>query len=173
MTTYSVYEPTMGAVEPASRAARVAFVKEGFSWPAFFVPLVWLIYQRMWIELVVLVVLLGLLQWTIGADEQTRTLFTWASFAFSVLSGFVANDLRGFALERRGYRYAGSVSGRNREEAELQFFRAWLPEQGKAERRPEARASARSIARAGVAAEIAMPSRAGEAEEVIGLFPKA
>ena len=36
------------------RADRLAFVKDGFSWPALFVPLLWLIYHRMWIELIVL-----------------------------------------------------------------------------------------------------------------------
>jgi hypothetical protein len=169
VTTYSVYEPTRGAAQPALRAEKVAFVKDGFSWPAFLVPLVWLIYQRMWIELVILVVLLGLVQWAIGTEEHAKALLTWASLAVSVLFGFVANDLRGFALERRGYRFAGSTSGRNREDAELAFFRAWLPEQGKAVRvpksqAPEQRGPERTVARAA-------PS--GEAEEVIGLFPKA
>ncbi len=37
----------------ALRAEALAFVKEGFSWPALFVPAFWLIYHRMWIELVV------------------------------------------------------------------------------------------------------------------------
>ena len=56
MTVYSVYEPDKEAPDLAVRADRLAFVKEGFSWPALFLPALWLLYQRMWIELIVFVV---------------------------------------------------------------------------------------------------------------------
>ena len=39
MTVYSVYEPPSEAPDLMQRADRLAFVKEGFSWPALFVPL--------------------------------------------------------------------------------------------------------------------------------------
>ena len=52
MTVYSVYEPPTEAPNLTERADRLAFVKEGFSWPALFVPLLWLIYYRMWIEFI-------------------------------------------------------------------------------------------------------------------------
>ncbi len=55
MTVYSVYEPPTQAPDLAERADRLAFVKEGFSWPALLVPLLWLLYYRMWIEFILLV----------------------------------------------------------------------------------------------------------------------
>ena len=43
MTIFSVYEPQSEAPDMEVRADALKFVKEGFSWPAFFVPALWLI----------------------------------------------------------------------------------------------------------------------------------
>ena len=129
MTVYSVYEPGAEAPDIAERADRLAFVKEGFSWPALFLPALWLIYQRMWIELIVFVIACVALQWAFGLSDQGQALFGWASLALVVLFAFEANDLRTAALERRGYQLAGVASGRDRTDAERSFFRAWLPQQ--------------------------------------------
>jgi hypothetical protein len=167
VTVYSVYEPGTEAPDIAVRADRLAFVKEGFSWPALLLPALWLIYQRMWVELIVLVLAFAALQWAFGFDQQGQALLGWASLALVVLFAFEANDLRTAALERRGYRLAGVASGRDRTEAERSFFRAWLPQQAKAARSPE---RGQERPRAGEAA-IASVAR-GESEEVIGLFPR-
>jgi uncharacterized protein DUF2628 len=163
VTVYSVHEPGAEAPDLAVRADRLAFVKEGFSWPAFFVPVLWLIYHRMWIELILLIVAFAALQWAFGTQEE---LLFWASLAVTVLFAFEANDLRTAALERRGYRLTGVVSGRDRADAELSFFRAWLPQQAKA---------ARSIERGQERtrdSQASAPVARGESEEVIGLFPR-
>jgi hypothetical protein len=166
VTVYSVYEPDKEAPDLAVRADRLAFVKEGFSWPALFLPALWLLYQRMWIELIVFVVAFAALQWTFGLGQQGQALLGWASFALIVLFAFEANDLRSAALERRGYRLTGVASGRDRTEAERSFFRAWLPRQAKGARGPERR---QERARDG---EAAAAVARGESEEVIGLFPR-
>jgi hypothetical protein len=166
VTVYSVYEPGSEAPDLARRADRLAFVKEGFSWPAFFIPALWLIYQRMWIELILFLVAFGALQWVFGLGEQAQALFGWASLALVVLFAFEASDLRIAALERRGYRLAGVVSGRDRADAELSFFRAWLPQQAKAAKAPE-----RGQVRPRHSQASASGAR-GETEEVIGLFPR-
>jgi Protein of unknown function (DUF2628) len=59
---YSVYEPRTEAADLTARADRLAFVKEGFSWIAFLVPALWLIFYRMWLELIVFLVGFGLLE---------------------------------------------------------------------------------------------------------------
>jgi hypothetical protein len=166
VTVYSVYEPGKEAPDIAVRADRLAFVKEGFSWPAFFLPALWLIYQRMWIELVVFVIACVALQWAFGLSDQGQALLGWASLALVVLFALEANDLRTAALERRGYRLAGVASGRDRTDAERSFFRAWLPQQVKA-----ARGAERGQER-GRDSETPKPATRGEAEEVIGLFPR-
>jgi hypothetical protein len=166
VTTYSVYEASNPPANLAERAERLAFVKEGFSWPAFFVPFFWLIYHRMWIELVLLTVLLVALQFAFGLDQRGEALVGWVSLAVSILFAFEANDLRTAALERRGYKLAGVTSGDSRDDAELSFLRAWLPQQERASALPEPaprRADKVDAPRA----------RSGEGEEVIGLFPRA
>src|SRR4029079_2479085 len=104
------------------RADRLAFVREGFSWPALFVPLLWLIYHRMWIELIVLGLIYIALQVAFGTDTQGQALALWASFAIGVLFAFEANDLRTAALERRGYRLAGVARGAGPVQTERALF---------------------------------------------------
>jgi Protein of unknown function (DUF2628) len=166
VTVYSVYEPPTQAPDLAERADRLAFVKEGFSWIALLVPVLWLLYYRMWIELILLVLVYVGLQLAFGTHTGGATLVGWASLAIAVLFAFEANDLRAASLERRGYRLAGVASGRDRTEAERSFFRAWLPQQANAPRGPERG----HVQRREAEAAPAMPG--GEGEEVIGLFPR-
>lgn len=162
MTAYAIYEPPEAARDLAESADQLVFVKEGFSWPALFVPMLWLIYQRMWIELMLLVLLLVLVGWIFGTGDSNAMLLRIVNIGIVVMFAFEANDLLGAALERRGYRYAGVALGPDRQSAELSFFRSWLPEQDRVEPTPRAAAP-----RAPLAA-----SRPGEGDEVIGLFPK-
>ena len=131
VTVYSVYEPASEAPDAEARAEALQFVKEGFSWPAFFVPALWLIYCRMWIEFVLFIVIFGALQWALGLDKPGHDIFGWLLMGLFALFAFEANDLRGAALERRGYRLIGVAEGRDRTQAELSFFDTWLPQQGR------------------------------------------
>ncbi len=168
MAVYSVYEPPNVAPDLIERADRLAFVKEGFSWPAFFVPLLWLIYYRMWVEFVLLLAVYAALQWAFGGEPQGQALATWLSLGIGVLFAFEASDLRTLSLQRRGYRLAGVASGHGRTEAERSFFQVWLPQQHAKTAKAAERASEPSRA----APPQTTPSR-GEGEEVIGLFPRA
>ncbi|MET0157620.1 MAG: DUF2628 domain-containing protein, partial [Methyloceanibacter sp.] len=143
---------------------RLAFVREGFSWVALLVPLVWLLYHRMWIEFVVLLLVYVGLQLALGGDAQGQALTAWAVLAISVLFAFEANDLRTASLERRGYRLAGVASGRDRVDAERAFFTKWLPEQERTQ--PVTQPPPRRDTGART------PRPRGEGEEVIGLFPQ-
>lgn len=164
MTLYSVYEPPSKARDPEDRAEALVFVKEGFSWPALLVPGLWLLYQRMWLELILFVALFALLASIFGSSDQGQTLFGWLSVALIALFAFEANDLRRAALERRGYQQAGTAIGPGRDTAELAFFRSWLPEQEKGRQREPAPGRPST-------AGIPAPKASGEAEGVIGLFP--
>ena len=87
-------------------------MKEGFSWIAFLVPILWLLYYRMWVEFVLLALVYVALQLAFGTEAQGQALVGWASLAIAVLFAFEANDLRAASLERRGYRLVGVASGR-------------------------------------------------------------
>jgi Protein of unknown function (DUF2628) len=164
VTVYSVYEPPVPATDVIARGDRLAFVREGFSWVALFVPLVWLLYHRMWIEFFVLLLVYVGLQLAFGGDAQGQALTAWAGLAISVLFAFEADDLRTASLERRGYRLAGVASGRDRVDAERAFFVRWLPEQERiapvTPPPPRRDTGTRT------------PRPRGEGEEVIGLFPQ-
>jgi hypothetical protein len=165
VAVYVVYEPPNPPPDLAERAERLAFVKEGFSWPALFVPLLWLLYHRMWIEFGLLLALYFALQLAFGADTQGQTLAAWASLGIGVLFAFEANDIRAAALERKGFKLAGIASGRGRSDAELSFFRAWLSREASGARPERSQEPRRAIE--------AQPQAArGEGEEVIGLFPQ-
>jgi hypothetical protein len=164
VTVYSVYEPSSEVADLTLRADRLAFVKEGFSWIAFLVPALWLFFYRMWLELIVFLVGFAALELAFGTSDQGRTLFGWVSLGLFLLFAFEANDLRAASLERRGYRLVGLASGRDRGQAELSFFRSWLPEQEKQARTPDRAPEKRESGSSRTGAR-------GESEEVIGLFP--
>jgi hypothetical protein len=163
MTVYAVYEPPSEARDIESRADELVFVKEGFSWGALLIPGIWLIYRGMWFELFAFCLLLVLLRWVFGGIDGGAAVLGWTLVAIIVLFAFEANDLRGAALERRGYKVAGVATGTDRDSAELAFFRSWLPEQARETRRTAVPHANRSA-----------PQRTGkpsDGEEVIGSFP--
>jgi Protein of unknown function (DUF2628) len=164
VTLYSVYEPPGKAQDPEERGEQLVFVKDGFSWPALLVPGLWLLYQRMWLELALFVALFALLGWMFGPGDQEQTLFAVLSVALIVLFAFEANDLQGAALERQGHTQVGTAIGSGLDAAELAFLQSWQPreEKGRARQAPPERPG-----NAGIPA----PKASGEAEGVIGLFP--
>jgi hypothetical protein len=167
VTVYTVYEPPGGdEADVATRAEKIAFIKEGFSWPAFFVPVLWLIFQRMWLELIAFLVVIGGVSWAFGTEDPGKELAGWVVLGLTVLFAFEANDLRGWALRRRGYQFAGVASGRDCYAAERSFFEVWLPQQRRA--MPPVPPAQKSLASRG-----AKPPRGGDGDEVIGLFPQA
>lgn len=167
MTAYSVFEPPGDDADLEARVGKVAFVKDGFNWVALFLPVLWLIYQRMWLELVVFLAAIALIPWLLGADPAARQLAGWLSLGLTLLFAFEANDLRGWVLQRRGYRFAAAVTGRDRTEAERAFFTNWLPRQ---QRRRVAIPPVANQASKGAAAT---PTRPSGGDEVIGSFPRA
>ena len=131
MTLYSVYEPPSEAQDLEDRADSLVFVKEGFSWPALFVPGLWLLYRRMWLELVLFLGLFLVLGWVFGTERRRADDVRLARASPScVLFAFEANDLRRAALERRGYRQMGTAIGAGRDDAELAFFRVLAAARG-------------------------------------------
>ena len=167
MQYYSVYETDPSPANLVERADKLAFVKDGFSLTAFFFGALWLIYQRMWIELVVYVAVFSALEWAAAANQKAAGMLGIAMFGLTVLFALEASDLRIAMLRRRGYKFAGVAIGRDRSSAELSFFRSWLPLQGAAAEEPE---------RAPIAASVSQtpkPLLRSERDEVIGSFPNA
>lgn len=121
MKIYSIFEPAAGAAtldDPRS----VIFLKEGFSWPAMIVPLLWMLYHRMWLAAAGYVGLSGgvaMLGQLFGANETSAAII---GFGFGLIVAFEANGLRRWYLQRSGYRQVASVAEKNLPLAEARYF---------------------------------------------------
>lgn len=126
MLVFNVYEPPQAAGDRLDRAERLAFVKDGFHWMAALFPVIWLPVKGLWIELVVFIVGAGLLTWALEALGVNNELVSMLFLIAQIIIGFEATNIQGAALERRGWRMAGTVTGRSREECEARFLSTWL-----------------------------------------------
>ncbi len=119
MASYVVMEPPGASEDDA--AERAVMVRDGFSLLAFILPLVWLLWHRLWIEAFVAFVASVVLM---ALGETTG--FAFAGAALSLLvSLFVALEgpaLRIAALRRRGWREWGAVEGDSAAEAEIRYL---------------------------------------------------
>jgi hypothetical protein len=154
MRVYTVHAPPDGLAAPE----RFKFVKDGFSWPALFVPLLWIVWHRLWLTLMGYVIFVLVVMWIallLGDGGATA-----GALLGAVLFAFEANTVRRASLLQRGWRELGGSSGRRILEAELRFF--------------ENRDSRVSPAvREDVARRSFQPTRASDVDDpVLGLFPE-
>jgi hypothetical protein len=129
MLTFTVHEPPNPPADRVDRAESLVFVKDGFGWMAALFAPIWLLVYRLWWPLLGFVVLSGafeLIKRVAGADPHWVGL---AVLGLNLMIGFEADTLRRWALERRGWRTLGSVTGKTAAECERRFFEAWLPSQ--------------------------------------------
>ena len=100
----------------------LTLIKDGFSWPAFFLAVPWALWHRMWIVAAVLVfvqVVLGLLPGLFGLGEIAQSAL---SFGLALAIGFAATDLRDWSLRLRGDTAVDVVLAESREMAERRFL---------------------------------------------------
>ena len=125
MAVYTVHEPPLRSGAVAPDPERFVFVRDGFNFWAFLLTPPWLIWQRLWLVLLIyLVATVGVAQAIhyAGGGALARLL---AMTLISFLIGLEASTLRRFTLARRGWRNVGLVSGINMEAAERRFFNDW------------------------------------------------
>lgn len=119
MAVYVVMEPPADSEDEA--AERAVLVRDGFSFLAFIVPLVWLLWHRLWIE-AILVFAAGVA--LVAAGEATGLAFAGGalSFLMSLFIGLEGQSLRINAMRRRGWREWGVAEGNNAAEAEIRYL---------------------------------------------------
>lgn len=106
------YRPTAA---PPDR--EIVLVKEGFCWPALAFSALWALWHRMWIEAAAFVGASLAVELIVEFIGLAPLGISAAGLGLSVLVGYVANDLRRSSLERRGFRMAGIVAGRDHDTA--------------------------------------------------------
>jgi hypothetical protein len=163
MSVYTVHEPPLRAGAAAPDVERFAFVRDGFSWWAFLFAPLWMLRHRMWLVLIGYVAIAAAIETPVrmmsGAPALTASLI---GILLGLLVGLEAGTLRRFALNRRGWKNLGVVSGNDVEDAERRFFDAWLRRANSPAGTPYAPTS-----------PPAGPIRRGpQGSGVIGLFPE-
>lgn len=126
MTTYTVHHPAETAPQILHRSEETEFVKDGFCWPALFVPILWLLYRRLWLvwlAYIGFVLILGLIGELASLSEDLVTVIATGA---NVLLGFEGNNLRRWTLHRHGFLDHGVVIARPLIEAERRFFQALI-----------------------------------------------
>jgi len=118
MRHYSVHQPyaAPGALDA------VRFVKEGFSWPAFFFTGFWLLWKRLWIEFAIFLAMVVALEMALHVLGIGQAMGGLGSFVIGLALGFEGNDLVRAKLARSGYVEVGEVAASDLESAELKYF---------------------------------------------------
>ncbi len=159
MTTYLVFEPPERDGDPAARAERIVFVADRFSWGAFLLAPLWMLWRRLWLIFLAYLMLMAAVTVGLrfaGVGPGARFL---VMALIALLVGFEAANLRRWALLRDGWRERGPIVGHDLAAAERRFFDAYV-----------ATAAAREAAAAGRPA--AAPASRPAASDVVGLFPQ-
>ncbi|MDE0940871.1 MAG: DUF2628 domain-containing protein [Alphaproteobacteria bacterium] len=126
MRLYTVHHRPNVDERAATTDPDVVFVKEGFCWPALFVPLLWLVYRKqVWGLLAFLAVtaILSAATFVSGLDAITTSLL---SVALSLYIAAQANDWRRWRLAADGYALVTVVGANNlRRAEEVYFYDRW------------------------------------------------
>jgi hypothetical protein len=114
MASFVVMQPAGGDPD------RVRFVKDGFSFLAFIVPPLWLVWHRLFAEAAVVFALML----AIGAGAEAAGLGfagSLASLLLSVYVGLEASAMRIAGLTRRGWREVAVIDAETVDGADIRF----------------------------------------------------
>jgi hypothetical protein len=125
MTIYAVHVPS-NAGDQAAAAESCAFVRDSFSWGAFFFGPLWLLRHRLWIAFLgwlAAVLLLWIGSYWLGLSNSA---IFWCYVAIAIFLGLEGGLLRSAALRRRGFDLTDIVASNSRDDAERLFYTRWF-----------------------------------------------
>jgi hypothetical protein len=100
---------------------RTVFVRDGFAFLAFILPVPWLLVQRLWFEAgLVLAATIAISM--VGSYTGHEDMAAIVTLLLSLLVGFEANSWRAARLERKGFEPQAVVAARNVADAEIVYF---------------------------------------------------
>lgn len=126
MHTYTVHCPRRAAGDPDLEMDQTVLVKEGFCWPALFVPLLWLVYHRLWFAAVSYLVVVAVVFGLTDLAEVNDAVAAALSIALQVVVAAEAGDIRRWTLRRRSYEFVGLAYGPSLFAAEIAYFETWI-----------------------------------------------
>lgn len=119
MAVYVVMEPEQPELSQAQEKA--VLIRDGFSFWAFVLPVIWLLLHRLWIEALAalaLMLMAAALATQLGGHP---VLGSALSLLTQIYFGLESANLRVAALRRRGWAMWGPVEAANRHDAELRY----------------------------------------------------
>lgn len=126
MSVYTVHQPPARATEPVPSPEQFAFVRDGFSFWAFLLPPVWMLWRRLWLVLLIYVVAVIVVEGGLRLAGGSVAAIAVVAVLIRLLAGMEASTLRRWTLARRGFREVGIVSAVDLEDAERRFFDSWV-----------------------------------------------
>ena len=157
---YTLHVAPYGTPGDPHALDRADLVRDGFSWGAFLVPMLWFFRHRHWLlglGALAAVAGLALVLWLLGFGIVT---ILCAELLLHLLIGLEGPSLRGWAYGRSGRPAVDVVTASDEAEAESKSFGRWLADPAGAES-PKPPRSPPPI-----------PGRWG-GEPIIGLFPES
>ena len=100
----------------------MVLVKEGFSWPAFFLSFLWALWHRLWMAAALIVVVNGIASFCIHFLRPDPLTQTAVAVGIAAIIGYLANDARQDKLARLGFAFVGVVSGLDKDHALRRFL---------------------------------------------------
>ena len=125
MKIFTVHEASGAGAAALARADGLVFVRDGFSIFAVISPVLWFIWHKLWIALLVYITGVGVLMGFAELAGLGETQFGILSALINLGIGLEANNIRRWFLEREGAAMIGVVSGHDLEECEYRFFSSW------------------------------------------------
>jgi hypothetical protein len=119
MAIYVVMEPP--AANATEAAERAVLVRDGFSFLAFLVPPLWLLWHRLWVEAALAFAASGALT-ALGETAGLGLAGAALSLLVSIYVGLEGPALRINALRRRGWHDWGVVEASDAGEAEIRYL---------------------------------------------------
>lgn len=113
-------------------AVETRFVAERFRWLAFLVPVIWLLFQRLWLTALLVLLLNVALGFVLPRFGFGQAYVILCSLAIGLLIALESASLAVSGLEKGGWTEAGTATGETQEEAELR----WFSRRGAAETNP-------------------------------------
>ena len=115
-------------IKPGTPGAgeRPVLLREGFNYYAFFFTWIWALYQRLWLQVVLILAFQFLVAMLMKAQTFTPASCVLMQFAFQLLVAWQANDWVRTRLTRRGYIMADVAAAESRLRAEQHYFERHL-----------------------------------------------
>src|SRR5262249_10455538 len=125
MPVYTVHQPPLRRDETESDPARIAFVRDGFSFWAFLLGPLWMLARRLWLVLLGYCVLAAAIHFALLAIAATPGVRITVSLLLAILVGLEASSLRRWTLRRRGWTDIGVVVADDLHIAGRRFCAGW------------------------------------------------